>query len=348
MLVLIRADAEVAIGTGHVMRCATIGMRLKQQGALVYFAGNLFSDKLSNWLKGKGFKVSDFKHSGAFDWKSDLEKTISIAANLGKIDLLIVDHYILSKDWEVGMRNYVKRILVIDDLANRCHDCDILLDPNLRRNSEIRYNNLVPHYTKMFTGPKFALIRSEFYAPELLRDRDGTVRRILIFLGGTDPGNQIIKIILAIKSLHHLSFECVIVLGPAHPEKELVHTSANGMLNMKIFNSTNSMAHLMSEADLAIGTCGGAAWERCILGLPTLAVVTAENQREDAEIMDRLGAIENLGNADDVSVSKWSNALYRASSEPERIRQMAKKSQDIMRGHQQEFKKFENCILTSH
>ncbi len=345
MNVLIRADATLEIGSGHVMRCAALGMRLMARGALVHFVCVGIPDRLADWLRDRGFGLTVLPVTGIDDWRTDLAATSEVVRIIGHIDLLIVDHYCLELGWERGMRPHVLRILVIDDLADRDHDCDLLLDQNLHEDAENRYKQYVPQGTVQFLGPRYALLRPEFDEHGLEHNRDGSVKRLLVFFGGTDPGNQTIKIIDALRALGSRAPESILVLGPAHPSRNAVHKSVANLPSAHVLDSTEQMSMLMAQADLAIGTCGVAAWERCALGLPSLVVVTAENQREDAEILHRLGAVEYLGDADEVSAENWERALRRAMDNPHRIHAMASSAREVMVGRHAALAELERTLV---
>lgn len=344
-LVLIRADATLEIGSGHVMRCAALGMRLMARGALVHFVCVGLPNRLADWLRDRGFGLTALPAADITDWRADLAETCKVAHLIGTIDLLIVDHYRLEWEWERGMRQNVRRILVIDDLADRDHDCDLLLDENLHADALTRYRQRVPHGTRQFLGPRYALLRVEFDEPRLQRTRDGSVKRLLVFFGGTDPGHQTIKVISALRAMGSLAPETIIVLGPAYPHRETIQMSVVDLPRICVLDATDQMSRLIAEADLAIGACGQAAWERCALGLPCLVVVTAENQREVAESLHSLGAVECLGDADKVSADSWESALRRAMEDSQRLRAMATASRAITAGRQAALAEFENALV---
>lgn len=345
MIVLIRADATMETGSGHVMRCAALGMRLMAHGSQVHFVCAGLPGQLAEWLHHRGFGVATLPAADIPDWSADLAATGDVARRIGHADLLIVDHYGLDQRWESGMRRYARRILAIDDLADRDHDCDLLLDQNLHDNAQNRYKQRVPEGILQFLGPQYALLRTEFDRHGLERIRDGSVKQLLVFFGGTDPGNQTIKVINALRALGSRAPGSTIVLGHAHPCRDEIHKSAAGLPKVNVLDATDQMAMLMARADLAIGTCGVAAWERCTLGLPCLVVVTAENQREDAEILHRLGAVEYLGDASEITAENWESALRRAMDDPHRIRSMALAASKVMEGRQAALAELERTLV---
>jgi len=347
MLVLIRCDANPEIGTGHVMRCAALGMRLMKHGVKAHFVCIGLNENLGDWLCECGFTLTCLDAQEIRDWKDDLRAVCCVSQRVGPVDLLVVDHYGLDRQWEIGMREHSRRILVIDDIANRDHDCNILLDQNLRTDAHCRYNQRVPSGTLQFHGPQYALLRSEFDEQGLKRFRNGSVKKLLVFLGGTDPGNQTIKIIEALRRIGPDRFDTTVVLGPAYPFRDFIHASVVDLLSTVVLDKTDQMSKLISQSDLAIGTCGVAAWERCALGLPSLVVITAENQREDAEILHQLGAVENLGDADKVSVYGWEKALRQVIDNPIRLQKMQTAAYSVMAKRNTAITELENALLAN-
>jgi UDP-2,4-diacetamido-2,4,6-trideoxy-beta-L-altropyranose hydrolase len=329
MRVLIRADASFAIGTGHVMRCVTLAGYLRAKGSNVAFVCREEDGHLCGLIEGMQFQcmrlpkftereigtsaagaATDIGSFGEIDAR---QTRAAIEASGSRPDLLVVDHYGLDKAWEVALRPLVGRIFVIDDLANRAHDCDLLLDQNLHDMPNSRYAGLVPATTRVFVGPRYALLRPEFSAVAAA-PRTGGLRRMLVFFGGVDPTNEALKIVQAVHLMGSAAPETDLVLGPANPHLESVVSAAGGLACLNILGQTDDMAGLMRKADLGIGTCGVAAWERCSVGLPSLVVVSADNQRDDARILQTLGAARNLGEAVNTSVERWA-AEVRAMQE---------------------------------
>lgn len=199
MLVVIRADASETIGSGHIMRCLTLAERLRLKGAEVSFICRDFSGNLVEHIRNKGFKVHLLSKVGGenlsvqsngkqkwlgTDWNKDADEAIAVLAKYKKkIDLIIVDQYGIDYKWQSRIRAMTQKIMVIDDLANRRHACDILLDQNFFEYPSARYSYLVPQNCRMLLGPHYALLRSEFIEARLNSGkRDGRVQRLIVFL----------------------------------------------------------------------------------------------------------------------------------------------------------------------
>lgn len=308
-LVVFRVDASVKIGSGHVMRCLTLAGQLKETGSEVIFICSDLPGNLASLIVKDGYRVfliPYLKVSKDEKWKRDLENTVNLLTALNNpIDLLVVDHYGLDYRWEAPLRKFVKEIMVIDDLANRPHDCDILLDQNLYNDMDIRYEGLVPEHCKKLLGPKNVLLRPEFYeARRKLRLRDGTVKRILVFFGGSDPSNETGKALEAIRMLNRPDIAVDVVVGSSNPYKNEIHQICEAMPNTSYYCQVDNMAELMAKADLAIGAGGTAAWERCFLGLPTATVIIADNQSEQVKLLAKKEAIWNLGHSKKVTSNR--------------------------------------------
>jgi len=201
MKVIFRADASTQIGVGHVMRCYSLAEHLFRIGVSVVFICRQHNGDCINWLKDKGFPVDVLiPHSsdsapqmnlGEFG-KEEIQEVRDIIARYGVVDWLVVDHYSLGGDWERAMRPFVGSILSIDDLANRPHDCDVLLDQNYFAQSHVRYASLLSENATVLLGPRYALLRPEFAEKRSARfDRSGEVKRILVFMGGGDSEIQL-------------------------------------------------------------------------------------------------------------------------------------------------------------
>jgi UDP-2,4-diacetamido-2,4,6-trideoxy-beta-L-altropyranose hydrolase len=327
--VAIRTDASITIGAGHVMRCLTLAEELRRAGAEVCFICCEGRGDMLDIIHDHGFPSSALESKG--DWHCDAEQTLSALKNQHRIDWLVVDHYHLDRRWESLLRPTTRNILVIDDLADRTHDCDALLDQNYYRNAKERYVGLVSSGCRLFLGPEYALLRNEFHETALRpRSRDGHVRRILITFGATDPTNETGKVLSALNSLGTHTLSADVVIGQANPRRTVIEQQCAAMPGIRCHVQTTRMAELMHEADLAIGASGATTWERCILGLPTLTVTTADNQVQTANDLAADGVIWLLGPAESLTVVDYENALRTALECPARLQDLSSRARNIM------------------
>ncbi len=285
MNVIIRTDASVKIGSGHVMRCLTVARKLKEAGCNVRFWMEPLEGNLIEVVEGEGFS------------------NIEVAE---QADLYIVDHYELGIEWEQGILNYTKKLAVIDDLA-RQHDCDLLLDQNVVPNFETRYDGKVPKHCVKLLGPQFLMMRDEFIeARQRLRKRNNQVNRLLVFMGGSDPTKETRKILQALESV---SFKHVdVVVGNSNPFKQEIERICQER-NYSFHCQIIYMAELMLKADFAIGAGGSTMWERCYVGLPSSATIVADNQRVTTAFAASLGVVKNLGWHEQVTVETYKQLL---------------------------------------
>ncbi len=304
----IRTDSSTKIGSGHLMRCLTLAEELREKNQQVVFVCRELEGNLIHLIKQKGFEVFSLPFpSGDFEadpsvphskwletsWQNDLEQTKEALKIFGEFDWLVVDHYALDCKWEAEIRDLTRKIMVIDDLADRKHDCDLLLDQNLYENMEVRYQGLVPDKCKLLLGPQYVLLRKEFKeARKNLRKRDGSIKRILIFFGGVDPTNETEKALKAIDELNKPEIVIDVVVGASNPNKQQIEKLCSERPNTNFYCQVQNMAELMNEADLAIGAGGTTTWERCYLGLPSIVVPIADNQVAIVEYAFKKGILK--------------------------------------------------------
>jgi UDP-2,4-diacetamido-2,4,6-trideoxy-beta-L-altropyranose hydrolase len=247
MKVVFRVDASLLIGIGHVMRCLTLADALKTQGALCYFISREHPGHLLDVIEQRGYQVnrleaplthaineSELTHAAwlGSTWETDATDTAAILADL-QPDWLVVDHYALDHRWEGALAPHYRKLLVIDDLADRPHRCDLLLDQNLGRQPQ-DYVGLVPTHCQVLTGSQYALLRPEFAAlrPYSLQRRQAqpALRQLLISMGGVDQPNATGQVLQALKTCA-LPADCriTVVMGLAAPRLQNVQELARQM-----------------------------------------------------------------------------------------------------------------------
>ncbi|MGG3804443.1 UDP-2,4-diacetamido-2,4,6-trideoxy-beta-L-altropyranose hydrolase [Metabacillus fastidiosus] len=340
MNVVIRTDASFEIGTGHVMRCITLAKQLVREGAKVIFICRSFPGNGISFIQNQGFYVhtlslGENQNHWQFirdHWEKDAEETKLVISNLnGKTDLLIVDHYSLDMKWERRVRSAINHIMVIDDLADRPHDCDILLDQNYYLHMKNRYRGLVPDSCIQLLGPDYVLLRDEFLSIDIWRiKRDGNINNILIFFGGIDPTGETLKTLQAIQEIDRSEIVVHVVVGEANPNKERIEQVCGQMPNTEFYCQVSNMAELMMKADLSIGAGGTATWERCFLRLPSLTMIIAENQFEVTNAVAMQGAIVSLGQINGVNKELINKELTSLLQNPVRLQQMSRKCSELV------------------
>jgi UDP-2,4-diacetamido-2,4,6-trideoxy-beta-L-altropyranose hydrolase len=352
--IAIRVDASNEIGSGHVMRCLTLANALKESGISVDFICRELLGNLCNYIEKKKFNVHRLpkndskklllktkKDSNRYlKWlgvslEDDAKQTLGILQkNNANFDCLIVDHYALHEAWEKQMRPYVGKIMVIDDLANRKHDCDLLLDQNLYEMYENRYDDLVPPNCQKLLGPKYVLLRREFLEKrQKLKERNGIVNRILIFFGGNDKSKQTVKALEAISHIKKANLSVDVVIGHANTAKENIKSLCDKMSNVKLHCKIENMAELMENADLAIGAGGTTTWERIFLGLPSCVIAIAANQQKCAHALAKMGYQFFWGTPGNLEIHEIMNELDFVFSQKHLLMEMSKKCLDLIKGN---------------
>lgn len=339
--VAFRVDASIDIGTGHVMRCLTLADALKKQGAQSTFICRLHDGHLLSLIAQRGHSVralpgleqheqgcadDDLSHAAwlGTHWKIDAQDTLQALSDQ-HVDWLIVDHYALDQKWQRMVRGVCQRIMVIDDLADRSHDCDVLLDQNLGRVAS-DYSGLLPPASTALIGPTYALLRAEFSerrSESLARREPPQLQHLLITLGGVDKYNATGQILNALATCPlPESFRISVVLGASSPWVKEIQAQAQQMpCATQVHIGVSHMAQLMADCDLAISAAGGTVWELCCLGLPSLIWVIAENQKSGAAALQAKGAVMVVGCASEVQIAMQrliqpkGNVLLRKMSE---------------------------------
>ncbi|WP_046353238.1 UDP-2,4-diacetamido-2,4,6-trideoxy-beta-L-altropyranose hydrolase [Janthinobacterium sp. B9-8] len=297
MKVLIRADASSVIGIGHVMRCLTLANELRARGAEIVFACSEFSGHLIAYIGAQAFEVIPLAApSLPLNWQADAHSLqVKITPDF---DWIIVDHYGLDKDWECAMRPFTKYIAVIDDLCNRPHDANLLLDQNLSAERDA-YEQWVPTHCQLLLGPKYALLRSEFIGgPITIKPQ---IERILVNFGGADPSREMFKVMEALQETQgiHVDF----VAGRSNLAWHELQQHILSQPNWHFYHYVDDFSQLMRQADLFIGAGGSSTWERAALGLPSICIAVAENQVSIAQVMHANGMHCYLGDSASVTAA---------------------------------------------
>ena len=323
-----RADASHHIGGGHIMRCLALADALAVAGHACAFA---FRPATLDMVAGLG----DSGHS-LLRLDDDGDDVAAMASEWpGGVDWLIVDHYGWGAGFESECRGWASRIMVIDDLADRDHDCDLLLNQTFGGVDD-HYAPLVPAHCRLLLGPDYAVLRPQFAArraESLARRAEQTgVERIFVNFGATDPDNVTA---LALEALRRavLAVDVDVVLGWASPNLGPVRALVESLpFPVELHVGVDDMAALMARADLAIGAGGGSSLERCALGLPSLVIVTADNQSELVATLERRGAIRLCGRHDEVLPDDLARVIGALAADGAALRVMSASAEAICDG----------------
>jgi len=315
-LAVFRCDASPVIGGGHVVRCVALAEALVAAGWQCLFATG---------PETTASMLSVLRHRHIVVCGVEREEASAIATVVdGRCDLLVIDHYDRDALFETACRGWAGRTLVIDDLADRSHDCDMLLDQTPERTAA-DYSKLVPTTCRLLLGPRYALLRPQFAArrSEAIRRRANSqrARRILMSFGSTDL-HGLAPRILAELLARDTSLEFDVTAGPiACPDLHRLVTESNGRITLHL--AVQDMAALMVTADLAIGAAGTSSWERCALGLPAAMVIVADNQRVIAERLVNAGAAILLGHHRSFNASAAAQLIIELASDPDHLARLS-------------------------
>jgi len=297
------------------MRCLTLAEKLICYGANVIFVCRDFEKNSISQIENKGIKViklpsgretfDHIKWTGE-NWRLDIEETISAINKIEKsTDILLVDHYGIDSNWERQMSQYVNKIVVIDDLANRKHYCDLLIDPTFGESSE-RYSSLIPGYAKGLFGVKYAILREDF---KKLKKKKFIFRgrkiKVHMFFGGIDSLNHTTKFSsIILKKFKNV--ELHVVVGKAFEfTTDLVQLKTSYPENFDWVQDIDNMAEHMSKCDLAIGSPGNATWERACIGLPSAYLATNLNQIPILKRLEEKNLCVFLGEASKIDAATF-------------------------------------------
>jgi len=318
MKVIFRVDASLQMGTGHVMRCLTLAKVLKENGANVEFICRKHKGNLIDKIRSSGFNVHEL---GLFE-EPEVDTSLAHSHWLGAtqqqdaddcIDILkaeksnwfIVDHYALDEQWQKKLKPYYEKLMVIDDLADRKHQCDILLDQTFGRQQE-DYSVFTPKGCQLLLGSQHALLRPEFSnlrEYSLKRRTKPVLKQLLVNMGGVDIDNMTEEVVRELKTcILPNDLKVVIVMGGSAPHLEGVRIEADSLpYKVEVKVDVDNMAEIMADSDMAIGAAGSTTWERCCLGLPTIQLLTANNQKTVFELLSKGGVVKSIDSIEKLS-----------------------------------------------
>ena len=353
--ILIRCDASISIGSGHVIRCRTLARALHERGAEVLFLCRRQTGDLIALLEKEfpvlalpeqvisscdGLKGRELYEAwlGCSQEQDAEDCLIALSAKgVNSADWLVVDHYGIDATWESQVQiklndESICKVLAIDDLADRPHQAELLLDQNyFGANTEQRYKNLVPSHCRQLLGPYYALLGPEYAQLRPLIPIRTQLNRVLVFFGGVDSANLTSRSLeaLAEKELKHLAVD--VVLGRQSPHHETVSDLVARRANTTLHDPLPSLAGLIARADLAIGAGGATTWERACLRLPSLVVTIAENQKPFAESLAKEGHHELLGDLKTISTETIHSAILVRIKD--KVRFSHNSGEDLTDGH---------------
>lgn len=340
-----RVDASAQLGTGHAMRCIALAAALRPLGASCVFYSRRLPGDLRGWMTRQGHEVVTLPDSAAkgeaadlppwaVDEDADARETATLVDRQPRPGWMVVDHYGLGSKWETAVKRTAERIAVVDDLADRSHDADILVDQNLQSTPD-RYARLVSDRCGQLLGPRHALLRAEFGAARKIRARrlGAAARpRVLACVGGTDPRDVLSRVLNAWQGWGGQRPLLDVAVGATSPNVDRLRVACAGMEGVSLHVQAGDMAELMAQADLFLGSAGSVSWERCCSGLPAIIGVTAENQRLNNELLGRRRTGVSVGDWTTVPATRIAMLAASLLARPSLLERMSRRASSVCDG----------------
>lgn len=309
---IIRADANTQIGTGHFMRCLALGQAWKDAGGEVVFITACQNDGLLQRLREEGFDIHllarPYPDPGDWDYTKGILAAYPDA-------WVVLDGYHFDEVCQQRGKEAGHRLLVIDGMAHLKHYyADIVLNQNLHA-EQLRYS--CEPYTRLLLGTRYVLLRREFLGwRNWKREVPEIARGVLVTLGGSDPENYTLKVIQALQKVGVPGLEATVVIGASNPHVDVLEAAVGqSLIPIHLTSNTVNVPELMAHSDLSITAGGITSWEMCFMRLPMLEIVIADNQKYNAETMHRAGIAENLGwheYVDEEKIAERSRVMIRS------------------------------------
>jgi UDP-2,4-diacetamido-2,4,6-trideoxy-beta-L-altropyranose hydrolase len=324
--IIIRADASVKSGTGHIMRCLALAHAFKRNGEDVCFAVSECPDAILKKIQIDSFSVLRIKSKAGS--VKDAEETAKFAKKK-KSFRIVSDGYHFSDKYQDTIKKAGLHLFFIDDYGHCKKYCaDIILNQNLYAGAHFYPKSDI--FTRFLLGTQYALLRPEFHHyRHWKREIPEKAKKVLITLGGSDPDNTTLKILKAVKGL---DFDVKAVVGGVNPHLRPVEREIKKSPNLQILKNVSNMPELMAWADIAFTSGGSTCWETCFMGLPNVIIYCADNQKPIALSLDSAGAAINLGHNKGLEEKKIISSLKKLANNREERRMMSDKGRLLVDG----------------
>ena len=344
---IIRADANTRIGTGHVMRCIALAQAWQERGGAVIFLSYCDNEALQQRIIDEGFDFIPIEkpHPDPYDLNRTLEILGQFKIQNSKFKTwVVIDGYHFTPDYQKAIRENGYKLLVIDDMAHLNHyHADILLNQNIHASS-LQYS--CDRDTVKLLGCEYILLRREFLKyKDWRREIPDKAKKILVTMGGSDPDNVTLKVINALNSLNDPALEVKVVAGPSNPNKEILinamrHVypveseghSTGASCTMCLVQNVKGMSELMAWADVAVSAGGSTCWEMAFMGLPSLIITVADNQAGIAEGLDKASAAIDSGWHENISIKQCVQALKEILQDKNKRSCFSEQGQNLVNG----------------
>jgi UDP-2,4-diacetamido-2,4,6-trideoxy-beta-L-altropyranose hydrolase len=315
------------------MRCLALADELRSRGARTRFLCRSLPGSLPADIRSRNHELAILPGGSGTDLdpEADAAATIAVLSDAPPWNWLVADHYGLDERWETPVRTMARKIFAIDDLADRRHDADLLLDQGLHPQGADRYARLVPPGCRMLLGPTFALLRSEFVAPGHREASTGGFN-VNVSFGGTDPQGMTLRALRALEVWGAAGIGIDVALGSGSPQLPAVAEACQRIPGTRLHVDATCMAALFGRASLGIGAGGGSNWERCRMGLPAVVFSVAPNQRSNCRALAAARAAVNLGDPGEVTTESLAALLRSLASHPRLLDRMGRRAAALVDG----------------
>ena len=324
MQLLIRADASSQIGTGHIMRCLALAQAWQVEGGKATFLMGMIAPGLENRLEAESCTV--IHHEAILGSQEDSDLTIALAQEI-KAEAVVVDGYHFDSVYQKQLKQAGLRVLFIDDNghADRYY-ADWVLNQNIYAHERL-YPDKEP-YTQLLLGTRYALLRKEFWPwREWHRETTSHPHKILVTLGGGDPDNVTLKVIQALQQIEVDILEVVVVVGASNPHYGILQEAIQASRHkVELRQNVTNMPELMAWADIAIAASGSTSWELAFMGLPSLTITIADNQKQIAAKLHQLNIVNHVGWFADIRIHLLNEAISHLLVSVERRQSMSDRS----------------------
>lgn len=323
-MIVFRVDSSNIIGSGHVMRCIALAEKLVKLDDIIFICRKL-PNNINNVIRQYGFTVVELPFEGEYiNWLGvsiyiDIDDCVRTLKGIGEVNCLIVDNYHLDKIWELEIKKFVKKLMVIDDLGNRPHVCDILLDTSDDAN-DFKYKTLINEECRCFFGRAFQVFRDEFYnIRKRLKVRKAEVNSVLISFGGSDPTKETNKLLDIISLPDYDEIYFYIVVGACNSDFSTIKSRVVNKKNIEVLFQISNMAEILNKVDFCIGAAGVSNWERVFLGVPSFSVSVADNQKSKLKTFDLTKPYIYIGESFEQDSNTYKRVIDWAINNPKEL-----------------------------
>ena len=328
-VLMIRADANVTIATGHAMRCLALAQAWQDMGGRAIFAMAESVPAIDARIAAERIEAINIKECpGSL---ADATCTADLASRCNAT-WIVADGYHFGSEYQHRLKNSAVKLLFLDDNGHAGHyAADVVLNQNPHAHETLYADREL--YTRLLLGPDYALLRREFRACHNgKRAIPNHGRKVLATLGGADPDNVTLQVVAGLQNLKIEGLEAVVVLGGGNPHFESLAGALAGDRQIRLLRDAPNMPELMAWADVAIAGAGATCWEMCLLGLPALLISLAPNQLSIAQWLDQKGVASYVGSTEQISPKAIAGRLESLLHDADARARMSRRARKLVDG----------------